>query len=158
MLKVLLVGRAWWALFPMQSSTLCTSAPLTRHATAVWRPPATWVAQRSLVLSRQQRGGNRQRHSLRTLATASRVPDDELPFSVYTPEANAAHWQQRPVAVATRTLQIAAALGSWLMEGRVTNRGASQQQLTDVRADRLRQTLTDLGPAFVKIGQAVSSR
>ena len=157
MLRVLLVGRAWCALFPMQSATLCTSAP--RHATTAWRPPAPWAAQHRLALLRQQRGASRtQRQSLRALATASRVPDEELPFSVYTPEANAAHWQTRPVAVATRTLQIAAALGSWLMEGRVTNRGASQQQLTDVRADKLRRTLTDLGPAFVKIGQAVSSR
>lgn len=44
------------------------------------------------------------------------------------------------------------------MEGRLTNRGAGQQQLTDVRADKLRHLLTELGPAFVKIGQAVSSR
>ena len=48
--------------------------------------------------------------------------------------------------------------GSWLMEGRLTNRGAGQQELTDVRADKLRRLLTELGPAFVKIGQAVSSR
>ncbi len=44
------------------------------------------------------------------------------------------------------------------MEGRLTNRGAGQQQLTDVRADKLRHLLTELGPAFVKIGQAISSR
>ncbi|PSC70755.1 putative aarF domain-containing kinase chloroplastic [Micractinium conductrix] len=58
----------------------------------------------------------------------------------------------------TRGVQIAAALGSWFMEGRVTNRGATAQGLTDIRADKLRTLLTDLGPAFVKIGQAVSSR
>jgi hypothetical protein len=75
-----------------------------------------------------------------------------------------------------------------MMEGRVTNRGASMQQLTDARADKLRHVLvrrgqvslhlgregyarerwvttpapcslqTQLGPAFVKIGQAISSR
>ena len=44
------------------------------------------------------------------------------------------------------------------MEGRVTNRGASRQALTDARADKLRRLLTELGPAFVKIGQAISSR
>lgn len=62
------------------------------------------------------------------------------------------------MAVVTRTLQISAALGSWLMEGRLTNRGASAQALTDARAAKLRRLLTQLGPAFVKIGQAVSSR
>lgn len=77
---------------------------------------------------------------------------------IYTPEENAAYWQTRPVAVVRRTMQISAALGSWLMEGRLTNRGASAQALTDIQADKLRHLLTELGPAFVKIGQAVSSR
>lgn len=62
------------------------------------------------------------------------------------------------MAVTKRGMQIVAALGSWLAEGRLTNRGASAQQLTDARADKLRHLLTELGPAFVKIGQAVSSR
>ncbi|KAL4420222.1 hypothetical protein ABPG77_011046 [Micractinium sp. CCAP 211/92] len=85
-------------------------------------------------------------------------PEEELPFAVYTPIANAEYWQTRPVAVVTRTLQISAAVGSWLMEGRLTNRGASAQALTDARAGKLRRLLTELGPAFVKIGQAISSR
>lgn len=91
-------------------------------------------------------------------AAAKAAEKAELPFSVYTPAANAEYWSTRPVAVMTRGVQIAAALGSWFMEGRVTNRGATAQGLTDIRADKLRTLLTDLGPAFVKIGQAVSSR
>ncbi|KAL4451900.1 hypothetical protein ABPG75_007562 [Micractinium tetrahymenae] len=91
-------------------------------------------------------------------AKAKAPPEEELPFTVYTPTANAEYWQTRPVAVVCRTLQISTAVGSWLMEGRLTNRGASAQALTDVRARKLRRLLTELGPAFVKIGQAISSR
>ena len=95
------------------------------------------------------------------------VVQDELPFRIYTPEANAGasdrraaaaaatrcplppcslppapttvpcvpraeYWSTRPVAVTKRTLQIAAALGSWLAEGRLTPwRRDTPQQLTD---------------------------
>eukprot|EP00887_Chlorella_sp_A99_P007885 scaffold20.g7885.t1 len=78
------------------------------------------------------------------LAPRPAPAEDELPFSEYTPSANAAYWQTRPIG---------AALGDWYLHGRVGLRGASAQELTDARADKLRHTLTDLGPAFVKIGQ-----
>lgn len=75
---------------------------------------------------------------------APKIDDEELPFSIYTPAANADYWQQRPVAVVTRGLEIAAAVARYMMEGRVTNRGVSTQQLTDARADRLRHVLVRL--------------
>ncbi|EFN55778.1 hypothetical protein CHLNCDRAFT_57703 [Chlorella variabilis] len=103
-------------------------------------------------------GGRLPRQPARSLTVRAAQKDEELPFETYTPTANAAYWTQRPVAVTKRGMQIVAALGSWLAEGRLTNRGASAQQLTDARADKLRHLLTELGPAFVKIGQAVSSR
>jgi predicted unusual protein kinase regulating ubiquinone biosynthesis (AarF/ABC1/UbiB family) len=86
------------------------------------------------------------------------VWEDDLPYTIYTPAANADYWRQRPVAVTKRGIEIAAAFASYMMEGRLTNRGATKQELTNVQADKLRQLLTQLGPAFVKIGQAVSSR
>lgn len=101
----------------------------------------------------------------RSFAAASgRLPaqavvwEDDLPYTIYTPAANADYWRQRPVAVTKRGIEIAAAFASYMMEGRLTNRGATKQELTNVQADKLRQLLTQLGPAFVKIGQAVSSR
>ncbi|KAI7842632.1 hypothetical protein COHA_003736 [Chlorella ohadii] len=131
---------------------------LVPTAAARWVQPG--APQRGLALARSARPP--LRHLAASAASGSKfgaLPNEpELPFAVYTPEENAAYWQTRPVAVVTRTLQISAALGSWLMEGRLTNRGAGQQQLTDVRADKLRHLLTELGPAFVKIGQAISSR
>ncbi|PRW57519.1 putative aarF domain-containing kinase chloroplastic [Chlorella sorokiniana] len=139
-------------------TTLLMQHSLVPTAAAQWARPG--APQRGLALARSARP---PRRSLAASATSGSkfgaLPNEpELPFAVYTPEENAAYWQTRPVAVVTRTLQISAALGSWLMEGRLTNRSAGQQQLTDVRADKLRHLLTELGPAFVKIGQAVSSR
>lgn len=78
--------------------------------------------------------------------------EEPLPFSEYTAEANSAYWTTRPVAVAKRLIQVTTALGSWLAVANFGGGGIEQ------RADKLRRILTTLGPAYVKIGQAVSSR
>jgi aarF domain-containing kinase len=78
---------------------------------------------------------------------------DGLPFTHYSAASNAAYWKRRPVTVAKRLLQVGTALGVWVASGKL-RLGAAPEQ----RADRLRRILTDLGPTFVKIGQAVSSR
>lgn len=90
-----------------------------------------------------------QRNSITTRATAA---DDEVPFQEYSPSANAAYWNTRPVTVVKRVIQVSSALGSWVVSGRFG--GAIPAE----RAEKLRRILTDLGPAFIKIGQAVSSR
>ena len=104
-------------------------------------------------------GGSRQAATTVPPAAAVSTANDELPFREYIPDINAQYWSSRPGAVASRTIQISAALGDWLLHGWLgARRGASPQQITEQRADKLRRLLTDLGPAFVKIGQAVSSR
>lgn len=51
-------------------------------------------------------------------------------------------------------------MAGWYLEGQLQRRrgGSSQLELSDQRADALRHMLTNLGPTFIKIGQAVSSR
>lgn len=62
------------------------------------------------------------------------------------------------MTVVKRALRIGAALAGWYLDGRWHRGGAAVRELGDLRADSLRQMLTNLGPTFIKIGQAVSSR
>ena len=45
------------------------------------------------------------------------------------------------------------AISKWLVQTRLSSRGGDWSTLTPLQAQRLREMLTDLGPAFVKIGQ-----
>jgi len=76
----------------------------------------------------------------------------------YDPEAIARHYDRRPLQVWWRRLTIVLpllsfALGIW-WDGK-TGRSRTNQKR---RAAQFRQTLTQLGPAFIKIGQALSTR
>jgi aarF domain-containing kinase len=77
---------------------------------------------------------------------------DDVPFDEYTHDANRVYWETRPVTVATRLAEVGASLGVWFAAGSVSG------QDPHVRAARLKKILTNLGPAYIKIGQAVSSR
>lgn len=79
--------------------------------------------------------------------------NNDLPFSVYTALANSDYWHRRPVSVTKRTLEVSSTFGRWILSGKLRP-GQSREN----RADELRQILTNLGPAYVKIGQAISSR
>ncbi len=76
----------------------------------------------------------------------------------YDPEAIAQYYDRRPLQVWWRRLSIAFpllsfALGIW-WDGKTGRRRTNQKR----RAAQFRQTLTQLGPAFIKIGQALSTR
>ena len=45
------------------------------------------------------------------------------------------------------------AISKWLVQTRLSSRGGDWSTLTPLQAQRLREMLTNLGPAFVKIGQ-----
>eukprot|EP01025_Chloroclados_australasicus_P005960 TRINITY_DN11966_c0_g2_i1.p1 TRINITY_DN11966_c0_g2~~TRINITY_DN11966_c0_g2_i1.p1 ORF type:complete len:770 (-),score=83.05 TRINITY_DN11966_c0_g2_i1:456-2732(-) len=75
----------------------------------------------------------------------------QLP-TAYDPSSNAAYWSLRPVSVVNRTVQIMFQFAGFLLRTRLgMNYGGDD-------AVDLRHMLTMLGPAFVKIGQAVSAR
>ncbi len=76
----------------------------------------------------------------------------------YDAEAIAAHYRRRPWQVWTRTLNIVLtflgfALGIWFDQ-----RIGRAKQNQPYRAAQLREILTRLGPAYIKIGQALSTR
>jgi len=83
---------------------------------------------------------------------------DSPPKSRYDPEAITAYYQQRPWEVFTRFLNtllplLAFAFGLWW--DKITNTQGKKEKR---RAIQLRETLTKLGPAYIKVGQALSTR
>ncbi|WPT15239.1 aarF domain-containing protein kinase [Picochlorum sp. SENEW3] len=89
---------------------------------------------------------------LRRFVSTSASNEEELNFTEYKAEINSAYWETRPVAVTQRLVEVGASLGSWFATGSML--GESPQE----RASRLKRILTQLGPAYIKIGQAISSR
>ncbi len=97
-------------------------------------------------------------HSVKLLCASAQGADGaDLPL-VYSPEAINGFWGRRPVAVASRALQLLGIGGSFFARfafdfftGRLA---ATEVQ----RAIELRNIVTSLGPAFIKLGQALSIR
>ena len=82
---------------------------------------------------------------------------DELPL-YYDPELIASYWSRRPAAVAQRVAQLATIGGSFIT-GTVTDFATKSVEENSVkRAIQLREIVTSLGPAYIKLGQALSIR
>ncbi len=87
------------------------------------------------------------------------VPATTDIFRHYDPEAIGQYYRTRPWQVAGRSQEVFGSLsryfsGIWLDKQRGKTDAATQRK----RAIQLRDLLTQLGPAFIKIGQAVSTR
>ncbi|NMF83331.1 AarF/ABC1/UbiB kinase family protein [Nodosilinea sp. P-1105] len=85
-------------------------------------------------------------------------PQDPFEEFAYDPEAIATYYGRRPFLVATRFVAILLPLISFYVRlwlDRQRGRSAQNEQL---RAVQLREMLTNLGPAYIKIGQALSTR
>ncbi|GMN60587.1 hypothetical protein TIFTF001_029676 [Ficus carica] len=70
----------------------------------------------------------------------------------------AAIFRQRPYLVARRLFQIGTTFGKWFALRYVDGLMERSNQMFEVRAAELRKILVELGPAYVKIAQAISSR
>ena len=83
--------------------------------------------------------------------------DDRLPL-YYDPELIAVYWRRRPAAVAQRILQLLSIAGGFIT-GIVSDivRGETEKNSVK-RAIQLREIVTSLGPAYIKLGQALSIR
>ncbi len=90
---------------------------------------------------------------------ANRVPPRSLEdILVYDPDAIAAYYRKRPFQILFRLINIfwiAAGYVFGLLWDKVTGRQKINEQK---RAEGLRVMLTRLGPAYIKVGQALSTR
>ncbi|CAH9101200.1 unnamed protein product [Cuscuta europaea] len=77
---------------------------------------------------------------------------------VYEPASIAAYWGKRPHAVATRVVQLLSVAGGFLsrIAFDVINKKFKENEVA--RAIELREIVTSLGPAYIKLGQALSIR
>ena len=66
--------------------------------------------------------------------------------------------RKRPGEVAVRVAQIGTSLGGFILDVLIDNQRGEFEKNAPKRADQLRRKLTELGPAFVKVGQALSTR
>jgi predicted unusual protein kinase regulating ubiquinone biosynthesis (AarF/ABC1/UbiB family) len=76
----------------------------------------------------------------------------------YDPDVITRYYRWRPWKVVWRSLQVAAMFG-WFIWGIQLDKALDQtEQNLPLRAMQLRKLLTSLGPTFIKIGQALSTR
>ncbi|XP_027333594.1 uncharacterized protein LOC113848331 isoform X1 [Abrus precatorius] len=77
---------------------------------------------------------------------------------VYDPASISAYWGKRPRAVATRIVQLLSVGGGFLshITWDVVNKKVKENEVA--RAIELREIVTSLGPAYIKLGQALSIR
>lgn len=77
---------------------------------------------------------------------------------VYDPASISAYWGKRPRAVATRIVQLLSVAGGFLsrLAWDVINKKIKENEVA--RAIELREIVTSLGPAYIKLGQALSIR
>ncbi|MBD2231199.1 ABC1 kinase family protein [Phormidium tenue] len=91
----------------------------------------------------------------RTLATKAQDPFESYG---YDPEAIAAHYRRRPFQVWARFVGIFLPLISFFAQLWLDARAGRTAENESKRAAQLRTMLTNLGPAYIKIGQALSTR
>lgn len=77
---------------------------------------------------------------------------------VYDPASISAYWGKRPRAVATRIVQLLSVAGGFLsrLTSDFINKRIKENEV--MRAIELREIITSLGPAYIKLGQALSIR
>ncbi|KAL3694793.1 hypothetical protein R1sor_008444 [Riccia sorocarpa] len=83
--------------------------------------------------------------------------EDTLP-QVYDPETIARYWGKRPAAVATRIAQLLGVAGGFLSGIAMDILTKKVKENEVKRAIELREIVTSLGPAYIKLGQALSIR
>jgi predicted unusual protein kinase regulating ubiquinone biosynthesis (AarF/ABC1/UbiB family) len=90
---------------------------------------------------------------------AHRAPVHDGEFLHYDPQAIAQYYRQRPLQVIGRAQEIFLSLTRYYAALRWDQRcGKTDDAQQRRRAIELRNLLTNLGPAFIKIGQAISTR
>ncbi|XP_023536281.1 uncharacterized aarF domain-containing protein kinase At1g71810, chloroplastic [Cucurbita pepo subsp. pepo] len=76
----------------------------------------------------------------------------------YSVSKIAAIYRRKPLLVLRRLLQVASTFGRWLALRFIDDLRERSDLMFEVRAAELRNILVELGPAYIKIAQAISSR
>jgi predicted unusual protein kinase regulating ubiquinone biosynthesis (AarF/ABC1/UbiB family) len=76
----------------------------------------------------------------------------------YNAQRAAEYYATKPLQQLARVVQIGSSLGGFALDVALDNQRGMFEANAKVRADQLRTKLTTLGPAFVKVGQALSTR
>ncbi|OQU82423.1 uncharacterized aarF domain-containing protein kinase At1g71810, chloroplastic [Sorghum bicolor] len=117
-------------------------------------PPPLASASGSIVVSSDEDAFTRCSGYLFEEGAAT---ESELP-TAYDLPGIAAVYRRRPLLVLRRSLQIGTSFGRWFALRYLDRVNERADDMFELRAAQLRRILLELGPAFVKIAQAVSSR
>ena len=82
---------------------------------------------------------------------------ESLPL-VYDPARIAAFWSVRPVSIISRVLQLSSIIGRLVVDIASDVVFKKMKQNEVLRARQVREIVTSLGPAYIKLGQALSIR
>jgi predicted unusual protein kinase regulating ubiquinone biosynthesis (AarF/ABC1/UbiB family) len=92
------------------------------------------------------------------VAPKSEVSDIDASLVRYDPDAIAARYRHRPLRVIARVFSIAFPMVSFALRLWWDKTTGSLKRNEARRAQQVREILTELGPAYIKIGQALSTR
>jgi predicted unusual protein kinase regulating ubiquinone biosynthesis (AarF/ABC1/UbiB family) len=76
----------------------------------------------------------------------------------YNPQAIASYYNQRPWLAIGRALSVIWLFGGFVIGLLLDRTLGNIETNSDIRANQLREILTQLGPTFIKVGQALSTR
>ncbi|GMH38694.1 hypothetical protein BSKO_06578 [Bryopsis sp. KO-2023] len=86
-------------------------------------------------------------------------PDGELSVPKrYSPEANEAYLSTRPLMVWQRIAKVSAGFAKFFVALQIDKQLGKEMENEAVRAAQLRNTIEELGPTYVKVAQALSTR
>ncbi|KAL1540913.1 Protein ACTIVITY OF BC1 COMPLEX KINASE 3, chloroplastic [Salvia divinorum] len=149
------VGPTCWGQSPRRG---CPSPP--RAALVEARAPIEEVTLARLRDSSSAGAGpsSTSRHRADDMQAEAAAMARAANASVYSADLLSTKYGSRPIRVAQRALEISAGLGSFAFTLWLDQLRGQLDQNQRQRAVHLRNTLTRLGPTFVKIGQGLSTR
>ncbi|XP_042014972.1 protein ACTIVITY OF BC1 COMPLEX KINASE 3, chloroplastic-like [Salvia splendens] len=116
------------------------------------------IEEVTLARLRDSSGAAPSRHRADDIQAEAAAMARAANASVYSADLLSTKYGSRPIRVAQRALEIFASLGSFAFNLWLDQLRCHLDQNQRQRAVNLRNTLTKLGPTFVKIGQGLSTR